>query len=246
MMVYSRTTTIPQPKALQLVRTSSNSAHMDTIEPHLPPLPEDPSLARLLPAHLDHREFRRVPHAPDRYVASLLGAGVWDLHRACFLIPQTDKDGRRRFRLNPGPNAKPRWFYYSVILALIVLGPPPHPEAQAHHKGGDPTDDRWDSIFWQSPQQNRAVAAEHQARKRRMGETNGQATLSAERLARFIRDHDEDRRKYRPIDWWFYAFGSGVSQRQLRRIAKGESRKEEVEKIRQEIARENNTAKQAI
>ncbi len=208
---------------------------MDTSAPHLPPgWQADPTLEHLLPSYVDWREFRRLPENPARYAASVCGAGVWDFHDIRLLTPRVH-EGRRRYRLNLGPNSKPVVRAYSRLIAFLAFGPPPRPDSEAHHQRGIEAGDHWQNLRWQSPAQNRAVETERREAKRRLGQANGKTTLTAKALDRFIRQHDEDRRKGLILDWWWYAFLSNVSERQLRRIAKGQSRKEEVAAIRKHI-----------
>jgi hypothetical protein len=217
-----------------------------TATSNLPPIAEDPTLGRVLPSHFDAREFRRVPHNPDRYVIRLTDGRVWDRYRETFLTPQYDKRGARRVRIVRQNGGGASYIPCARIMALIVCGTIPHPKAEADHIDQNPSApdaDRWDNIQWLSPKANRAKDAKHQAGKRRTGEINGNCKLTDDQLVEFITLHDEDKREGRDIPWDLYTtnplFYPHVSEKHLRKIASNKgiskSRAERVAEIRKQI-----------
>jgi hypothetical protein len=210
-----------------------------------PPNAEDPTLGRELPSNFDAREFRRVPQNPSRYAIRLTDGAVFDIHRNTFRTPQYDRRGARRVRIVHRDGGGASYVPCARIMALLVCGTIPHPDAQADHidqKPGAPNADRWDNIQWLSPKANRDKDAKHQAGKRRNGETNGNCKLTDAQLVEFITLHDEDKRQGRNIPWSLYTsplYFPHVSEKHLRKIASNrgssKSRTERVAEIRRQI-----------
>lgn len=212
---------------------------------NLPPIAEDPTLGRVLPPPFDAREFRRVPHNPDRYVICLTDGRVWDRYRSTFLTPQYDRRGARRVRIVHQNGGGASYIPNARIMALVVLGPPPSPTSEADHIDeipDGPAADRWDNVQWLTKKANRTKNIKNQASKRRNGETNGNCKLTDAQLVEFITMHDEDVRQGRDIPWGLYTsplYFPHISEKHLRKIASGkgqsQARKERVAEIRKQI-----------
>lgn len=195
------------------------------------------SLQDKIPPTHDWRSFGTLPNVP-RYAISIIGQGVFDLERREFLKPSIERkrQNRRRYRLvtsdiRNGKRAPNRKLYYSVAILELVAGPRPSRRHQAHHADHDPTHDLWQNLSWATGKANRRMEADHRSRK---GANNPHAKLSAAQLAEFIAFHDAEAALGR-VSWDAHEARYGVKSGQLRRIAKGESRTDEVEAIRSRL-----------
>lgn len=203
-----------------------------------------PRLQSLIPKTHDWKTFASIPYAP-RYAACICGGGVYDTQERRFLKPKIDKrNGRTRFRLvthDPagGKLGAGKMPYYSSVILELVEGPRRSRRMQAHHKNHDRAEDHWKNLGWATAKENCRMAEKHMSRK---GFANPSAKLTPDELSEFIQDHDYEASRFGKVDLKPLALKYEITADQLRRIATGKSRAEEVTAIRLRFKQEQAAA----